>query len=262
MLKGTVDNHLASVNLSHISMAESIMQDNNTISTLNLEFSDVLACSFHDIKNSLELLSITLESLSESIPDYPKKKDHVTCVQYEVLRISNTLTYMLTIYKMENQQFTLDLNHNSVFELIEETYYKYLFFTQNRGITMEIACPEELMWYFDKNLVSIILDEIINNTCRYTHSKLLVSASADDDYMTLTVEDDGQGYPDVLVQIFCQPTPELDTIQLKGYRTGLGMYFAKTVVESHTNKTGNTGYIELSNEGSLGGGRFSLVLPV
>lgn len=240
------------------------MQNDNDVSKLNLDFSDVLACSFHDIKNSLELLAATLDNLSDSLPQYPEKRDHLTCVQYEVSRISNTLTYMLTVYKMENHDFMLDLSYHSLFELMEETYYKYRFFTQTRGISMEVNCPEDLVWCFDRNLITIILDEIINNSCRYSQSKLRISASADENYLALVIEDDGVGYPKELITEFCHPLVaiEADKIRLRGNRTGLGMYFAKVIAESHTNKIGGAGYIQLSNGGSLGGGRFVLTLPV
>lgn len=238
------------------------MRNTNSTSKTHLEFSDILACSFHDIKNSLELLAVTLDSLSENLPKYPEKRDDLTCVQYEVLRISNTLTYMLTVYKMEQQQFTLDLNYHSVFELMEETYYKYRLFTQTRGISMEINCPEDLVWCFDRNLIAIILDETINNSCRYSQSRLVVSANADEDYLTLVVEDDGVGYPEELIRDFSPSLSPIDTSRLRSNRTGLGMYFAKSIVENHTNKLGGAGYMQLSNGGQLGGGKLTLVLPV
>ena len=228
----------------------------------HLEFSDVLACSFHDIKNSLELLAITLDNLSENIPAYPEKREHLTCVQYEVSRISNTLTYMLTVYKMEHKQFLLDLNYHSVYELLEEAYYKYRLFTQNRGISMEISCPEDLAWCFDRNLVAFIVDETINNSCRYSQNRILVSAIADEDYLKITIEDDGQGYPQELLDHFYENASQVDKIRLGGSRTGLGMYFAQSVAESHTNKQGGNGYMRLDNDGMLGGGRFTLALPV
>ena len=44
-------------------------------------------------------------------------------------------------------------------------------------------------------------------------------------------------------------------------RTGLGIYFAKIIAESHTDKSGNGGKIHLSNDSSLGGSKFSIILP-
>jgi len=237
------------------------MCDDN-IKPFELQFPDVLACSFHDVKNSLELLSVTLDNLSEGIPEYPDKKEHLCSVQYAVLRISNTLTYMLTVYKMENRQFVMDMNHYSVHELLEETYYKHHLLTRTRGLAMEIICSEELVCFFDRNLVSIILDETINNSCRYTRSKLRVAASADEKYMTLVVEDDGPGYPDEILKMVNEERSESIKPQMKRNRTGLGMYFAGAIARNHTNKFGDSGHIYLSNGGNLGGSRFSLSIPL
>jgi K+-sensing histidine kinase KdpD len=237
------------------------MRDTDSIEPVNLEFPDVLACSFHDIKNSLELLSITLDSLCESLPEYPLKNEHLGCVQYEVLRISNTLTYMLAVYKMENRQFLLDTNHNSVHELLEEAACKYGLFTRTLGISLEVCCPEDLIWYFDRNLISIILDETLNNASRYARDKVKISATSTASQMTLSIEDNGPGYPEPFLSTFMKNTSKMKKIHFNRNRTGLGIYFAKIIAESHTDKSGNGGKIHLSNDSSLGGSKFSIILP-
>jgi len=238
------------------------MTDHTSDKPLQLQFPDVLACSFHDIKNSLELLSVTLDNLSEDVPDYPDKKEHLSNVQYEVLRINNTLTYLLTVYRMENRQFSMDMNHHSVHELLEETCYKYHGLTRLRGVDMSMACDQDLVCFFDHVLISIILDETINNAYRYTRSQIQVSASTDEKYLALRVEDDGPGYPDVLLEMVNDKPSELRAIQVNRNRTGLGMYFASAIASNHTSKSGDSGYIRLSNGGNLGGSRFSLFIPL
>jgi K+-sensing histidine kinase KdpD len=236
---------------------DTFMTQSPALPKTNLDFSDVLACSFHDIKNSLELLACTLDQISDKIPDYPEKNEQVSCLQYEVNRISNTLTYMLTVYNFEQDRYVLDTNYHSVSDFIEETMTHYRAFARTKGVQMEIECDNDLFWFFDRGLIALVLDEALNNSLRYTRDRFKVVARTDDDYLHISIEDNGGGYPP---QFLDSNRSEEKGVYLQGNRTGLGIYFAHIIAKSHRNKN-HTGYLRLSNDSSLGGGRFTIALP-
>lgn len=222
-----------------------------------LVFSDVLACSIHDIKNSLELLSCSFDTLIDETPEIQRNKDQLACLQYEIKRINSTICYLLTIYKHAQDEYVLDSEYQSVYEYIHQLAGAFSEFTSVKGVEIDIDCDNDLFWAFDDDLVSLVLEEMVNNSLRYTQDRLRLSARTDGEYLLISVEDNGSGYPQpLLAEDFFDKVPKCSLSN----RTGLGIFFAGTIAKSHI-RGERRGFIQIGNDSALGGGRFTLALP-
>ncbi len=222
-----------------------------------LEFTDVLACSFHDIKNSLELLSCSFETLIEETPSIQNNKDQLGCLQYEIKRINSTICYMLAIYKHAHSEYVLDIEYQSVFDHLSGLAGNFRDLALTKGVEVELECGNDLFWSFDSDLVSLVLEEITNNALRHTRDRLKISAHSDGQYLRISVDDNGPGYPKALLaEDFFDKVPKCSLSN----RTGLGIFFAGTIAKSHRDGD-RQGFISISNDGELGGGRFTLAIP-
>jgi two-component system, OmpR family, sensor histidine kinase SenX3 len=224
-----------------------------------LEFKTYLASLAHDMKNSLSmLLNTTDEVLSRCVPESCPSYPLLSRLQYESKRVNNNLIQLLTLYKMDKAQLALNADYHILRDFIEDTinYNKPLL--DSKGIHLEVDCPEDLASFFDRDLIGGVVNNILNNAFRYAKDTIKITAQKKiDDYLEIRIEDNGTGYPDHMFNMIPE-TPMKGSFSSGG--TGLGLYFAYSVVKLHKNKN-RTGYILINNTADSGGGCFSIFLP-
>ena len=222
------------------------------------DFSAIIASSVHDMKNSLCMLLGALDEITEKcdLSTCPSSKGF-SHVRYEGNRVNNSLIQLLSLYRIENSQYSLLLEENDLEECLEECFLESEGLLSLKGIASELNCDEDLLWYFDRNLIIGMLNSVINNAYKYTESIIQMNAHVENNYLVISVEDDGAGYPDSMLHGGTEHEPGID---YKSGSTGLGLYFAKIIARLHTNKE-RTGYITTTNNGINGGGKFSIYLP-
>ena len=223
-----------------------------------LDFSTVIASSVHDMKNSLSMLLCTLDDIvGECDPAMCPATAKFSQLQYEGQRVNNHLIQLLTIYKMGNAQSVANIAEQYVDDFLDECALQYEALLTPKGITIETDCEPGLVGYFDRELVSGVVNNVINNAYRYSKDKIRLSGGREDDYVVISVEDNGGGYPPAML---CNSSQGSSGINFSTGSTGLGLYFSSLVATSHKNKA-LCGHICCSNTGIDGGGRFSIYLP-
>ncbi len=227
-----------------------------------LDFSTVLAGSVHDMKNSLAMLLGSLaDILSECQTDTCSIKKELSRIQHEGQRVNRDLIQLLTLYKIDQSQYYLNIAEVYIYDYLEEIILEHESVLSERGIDISLQCDTALHGFFDAELVSGVLKTIINNACQYTNDKILVSAESVDGFIKLTVTDNGKGYP---AHMLFEQTTYKTTSNFGTGSTGLGLYFSSQVAELHKNKK-KCGYIQITNttdaSSELKGGCFSIFLP-
>jgi len=222
-----------------------------------IDFPAFLASMAHDMKNSLGMLLNTLgEATDVCTADNCRSHRHLTQIQYEATRVNNNLVQLLTLYKMENRQFSVNISQYPVAEVLEENVLQNKPLLDFREIELSAECDEELTWFFDSNLISGVINNVVNNAFRYAKARIRIRAVEDNGWLVLSIEDDGEGYPASMLG----PDVRATGVSFKTGSTGLGLYFASAIAAMHKNK-GKEGSISLSNGGEYGGGCFKIILP-
>jgi K+-sensing histidine kinase KdpD len=226
-----------------------------------MDFLDILASTLHDVKNSLGILFNTLE---ESIEQCREKECSLYggffTLQYEIKRLNHNMIRLLSLYKKEKSQFTINVDYYPVDEIIDDIVIQNKPLLSSKGIEIETDCPEGLFWTFDRSLVSGVLDNVLNNSFRYTNDKVRISANKEGEYLLLRIEDNGRGYPECMLVDDKEELSYKRTIDFESGSTGLGLYFSMLVAKSHMNEN-REGYISILNGGALGGGAFTIYIP-
>jgi len=227
-------------------------QDDNTI-----DFSTVIASAVHDMKNSLGMLLSTLDEFFGELPEDLKDSPRQAILQYEAERVNIDLIQLLGLYRLEHEQLRVRVDEQYVRDFLEEQVARYSVLAKARNIELEIDCDADLLGYFDGDLISGIINNILANAARYTHDKILLLAELAEDGVVIEVHDDGHGYPEEMLD---SPGKILKGISFKNGSTSLGLFFAAKVAQMH--KQGEkVGAISLFNGGRLGGGVFRIYLP-
>ena len=221
-----------------------------------LDFSFVLASSVHDMKNSLGML---LNSINDVMVQYPPQTEShansYAVLEYEAARINNELIQLLSIYRLDHDDIRLHIDECYVIDVLKDQIARNHGVIKTRKITLECDCDAALQGYFDADLIGSVVNNILLNCARYCKNKLRISAVQTDEGVCISIEDDGPGYPESMLD-----TSVYFGAGFAGGSPHLGLLFAHKVALMHQSKT-QQGSIRLHNGGKLGGGCFSLYLP-
>jgi len=220
-------------------------------------FYDVLASIIHDMKNSLGMVINRLDEVVDELPSETSESEKITSIQHEAKRLNNNLIELLALYRIENERIAPVIDEVDVQSFLQESIAENRSAANASGVNLSCDCSDELIGYFDEGLVHGIINNLIGNALRYTHKKIELSASEKDGYLVISVEDDGNGFPDPMLEA---QEVELNSNDIADGRTMLGIHFANMVAKMHKNK-GKIGFIHLSNNGKLKGGCFSIHMP-
>jgi signal transduction histidine kinase len=222
-----------------------------------IDFSTVLGASMHDMKNSLCMLLQSIDLINEKIDHDNQTRAELAQIHYEIARVNSNLLQLLALYKNDNKNLPLNVEEHYIDELIDELWAKNEMYISNKEINCICEIEDDLAWFFDLDLVSNLLNDILVNALRYTKSKILITAKIVDQVLEINIYDDGSGYPEAMLN---SPTDKMSTTHLIHNRTGLGLYFAHSIANAHE-ANNLKGTIELNNGGLLGGSIFTLKIP-
>lgn len=216
-----------------------------------------LVSAVHDMKNSLCLLGAQVERfLAELSPAAFTGYDELSQMLYEVKRVNHNLIQLLTLYKLGRDIYPFDPQPHALSDFCSDVAAQVAPLLRSRQISLEIDCPDELIWHFDEVLVGGVVGQALNNAANYTNARVRLAIQQDENLLELRVEDDGKGYPAKLLAAAEAPRG----VDFHSGSTGLGLFFARTVAALHRNR-GVRGELRLENGGAYGGGCFVLRLP-
>jgi signal transduction histidine kinase len=225
-----------------------------------IDLKSAFAMVSHDIKNSLGVLLKFIGTISESCEIQQSDTGIKQCadMEYEVRRINNNLVKLLTLFKVEEGVYMLNVDAHSVKEFLDEALLEHGVIMRQKGIEHSIECDHDLYWCFDRNLMMGVMSNAINNALRYTGDRIHVVAEATPDGLSIGVEDNGDGFPGIMLeQQNGVKNPESGFIN---NNTGLGLFFTQTVLNLHQHN-GKLGHVSLANQVNGRGGVFSILVP-
>ena len=224
-----------------------------------------LASTAHDMKNSISVLSGTLENLlgnadvsDANHPSYPS----LAQMLYQTKRLNDNLMQLLALYKeVGKPSYPFDPRPQQVAELVQQVSSQAKVLLASKNISLQTDFPADLIWCFDEDLIIGMLAHAINNAVRYTQDKIRIAIAERDGYLELRVEDNGSGFPAALIDAGASAmSGNKSGVNFLTNSSGLGLYFACEVAKMHKHRQ-RSGSVLLENGGALGGGCFVLRLP-
>lgn len=224
----------------------------------NIDFSTILASVVHDMKNSLCLLTQSIENLGNSLLVTDSlSRENLASAHYETARLNTGLVQLLSLYRAGLDNLPLNIDESYIEDVIENLLATNESYLNHRNMILEVSQSADIVWYLDIDLIGILLNDVLINAMRYSNKKILLSVYTENENLIFKVEDDGPGYPQNMLEAH---NVEMQHFDIAQGRTGLGLFFARLIAQAHTK--GNTkGTISLENGGSLGGSVFILTIP-
>ncbi len=225
-----------------------------------VSFTDLMASSIHDMKNSVNVQVHALETIANDAKARGDVAafDQLVVVIAQAHRMNANLIQLLSLYKFGKSIYPLDIAEQSVADVLAEALLQTRAVMDFKGISVEVDCAPDCYWYFDHDLITGVLLNALNNAFNYTHDKIRVAASIANGMLELRVDDNGRGYPPNMLQGDAVETKK--RVNFFSGSTGLGFYFSSQVAHLHENQ-GRRGSLTIENGGAYGGGCFVVKLP-
>lgn len=222
-----------------------------------IDFASVLAAAVHDMKNSLSLMIQSIEELESTLREHNVGIDEVASIHYQAARLNTGLIQLLSLYRTQLNQLPLNIDEHYIDDFLDDVIAYNQNHINTRDIDVNVEQEDDLHWYFDNDLINVLVSDVLVNAMRYGKHDISVSVYEENQLLHVKIEDDGPGYPDNMLKI---ADSEISQLDISTGRTGLGLFFARLIAEAHASDE-RKGSITLSNGGSLGGGVFLLTLP-
>ena len=206
----------------------------------------------HELRTPLTLIIGPLEDMQKDTSLPAKQAQKLSVIHQSALRLLNLINQILEFRKTETQNKKLCVCKGNIAPLIYEIGLKYKELNQKPKISFRIQIEkEEMSLFFDKEIVTIILDNLISNAIKYTEQgcitlSLYQTARNEVSYTEIKVSDTGYGIsPEALPHIFDRYYQESGSHQASG--TGIGLALVRNLVELHE---GEIRVESIQNEGS------------
>lgn len=213
-------------NLSH-ELAESNQAKDKIFSIISHD----LVSPFHVLLGGSELLA---ESLEEK--DLEGARNSAVLIQQTSEEAYRFISNLLAWSRSQRKSLKLNREDFELSPLIENVKNMFLNQAKLKNIKINFSAAEELKIYADKNLLQIVLVNLVNNAIKFTgeNGSIDLSIEKGKNQVKVSVKDDGIGIaPDRINQLFAgdNNNSTLGTNLEKG--TGLGLMLCKEFVELH-----------------------------
>lgn len=179
-----------------------------------------------------------LEDLVKSNTLSSKDHHRISVIHQSAVRLLNLINQILDFRKTETQNKRLCVTKGNLTNTVYEVGLKYKELNSKSDIQILIEAEEENMFlFFDKEIITMILDNLISNALKYTEKGYIrIRAEWVTEngirYAQLSVEDTGYGIgQDALAHIFERYYQESGEHQASG--TGIGLALVKNLVKLH-----------------------------
>lgn len=212
----------------------------------------------HDLRTPLTLISEPVSQLSTARNLDNKQKALVKIADKNVKILQRLINQILDFRKFEHNKLKLNLTEIDFRNLVREWLEAFYALAKKHDISLILKEPEgenPVKLAIDAEKIERVFFNLISNAIKYSpdNSTITVSYEMDDNFLTLRVEDTGEGIDAAHLSNIFDKFYQVDSMRPKG--SGIGLSLAKAFVELH----GGTIKVESElNKGSV----FTVRIPV
>lgn len=210
----------------------------------------------HEFRTPLTMIYAPLKQLrsNDSISDNDKKL--LSTIQWSVNRMLRLVNQLMDFNKLENDALPLKVKKCDVIKLLKETIGVHQIGINDKNIRLkQYYFEDSFVTYIDPDKFDKVITNLMSNALKYTPKDGEITSTFDveSEYIIITISDNGISIPeDKLDRIFER---HYQVENHKNYGTGIGLYFAKRLMELHH------GVIYAENIPS-GGVKFTVKFPL
>lgn len=190
----------------------------------------------HDLRNPVTVLKgsakILKKGLSSGALSSSNALDSVSLIEEYSGRIEMYIEAMSSVQRLEELQCS---PKNVSWEtLIKELGDSIHVLTMDAGITVQKQFEkfQKTVW-IDKSIVFNVAENLIMNAARYAKTKIQISLTLDAETIILSIQDDGIGFPQIILQKGAEPFLRGEENNEQNAHFGMGLYVCRLLCEKH-----------------------------
>jgi signal transduction histidine kinase len=195
---------------------------------------EMSALLVHDLKNPISVVLTNLEHVLASSRLEPDVREPLADARLGAQRTLRLLANLLDVARSDAGRLVAQRTPQRLHALVAPLVERYRRVTEPRQVTVELTIAETLELPLDGDLLTRVIENILDNSLRYTPvgGRIRIDAARVDGRVRLQVGNSGPPIPvaarERIFDKFARADPGL-----RGSNIGLGLYFCRLAVEAH-----------------------------
>lgn len=216
-------------------MREELLKSNQELWRQAEERKRLNAAFSHDLRNPITVLKGTVKLLRQGTAD----EQTIDRLESYTQRIEQYVEAMSSIQRLEQMPVRISEYSFSLLRSELENTAKLL----AKSLKLSVSTPDNGVIQLDHGLFLTVAENLIGNAARFAKSKIIICLEQRENFLLLSVADDGPGYPVELIQNGPKPFGKLNG---DSAHFGMGLYSSQTLCLKHG------GTLTLTNRKDLG----------
>lgn len=200
---------------------------------------EFVAIASHELRTPMTAIKNYLWLVDKNLADKRRlqtNKKYLTIALNSVQRLIDLVNDMLTISRLDNDRFALNLEKTNLVDLVNQTMLDLVPLSQEKHLSLAHSLPKKISLSLDRKKILEVLHNVIGNAIKFTTSGgVKIEAAYTHSEVQLKIIDTGSGidpkHHQDLFRKFARVEQSLVKIQETG--TGLGLYISREIMRRH-----------------------------
>jgi len=188
----------------------------------------------HEIRTPLTLINGPMEAINEMNISEPKLNKNLSVIGQNTKRLLDLAGQLLDFQKIGAEKFDLKFENVDITILLNETMARFEpTILQKKKELLRNIPDRSIIAAIDREAVTKILSNLLNNALKYARQTILVELSKDETTFTVHVVSDGEKIsPELGIRIF-EPFYQIDKKRESRQGVGIGLPLARSLALLH-----------------------------
>ena len=217
-------------------LSEVLNKAEDEIGKVNRLRSELIANISHDLRTPLTMVKAYAEMIRDLSGDNPEKRnEHLGIIIDEADRLSNLVSNILELSKLESGNMELGYSEFSLHDKIRDILTRYTLVIEENGYDIAFEPDEDRIVFADADKLDQVLYNFINNAINYSgeNKRIRIRQINREDCTRIEVEDNGKGISKELLPKVFDRYYRGSKMQREVVGTGLGLSICKEILKRH-----------------------------
>jgi len=233
-----------------------IIKTINQLSETNHMKSEFVSIASHQLRTPLSIIKWYVEFLSKKekqINFTEEQKKYIDIIGNSNQRMIRLVNDLLDISRIESGKIQVHPEPTNIVELTQNIIKENTIIAEQKNIKITFKAGHDIVLInVDPKRISMVVENLISNAIKYMRDnmsgRISIELSTESKKFLFSIADNGVGIPEKeQKKIFRKFFRADNTMKLKTSGTGLGLFIAKAIVESHK---GKMWFVSAENEGT------------
>lgn len=190
----------------------------------------------HELRAPLTSIKGASDLLLHKDLDEGERVKMLDMIYSQTERMLTDVSDLLDAAKMDSGKLSIDMqDKKDINKIIEAHIGAFSYLSEEKQIDVSLQLGDVPEFVFDAARIGQVVNNLVSNAIKYSNSggKLIVRSGVQDGRCIVSVQDDGVGIPEEKQPLLFSKFSQLHMNKSSGGSSGLGLYIAKGIVESH-----------------------------